>query len=88
MKKKQSNKTWMIVIQVVTAFLVGVSLLLQYTSKTHEDIGEVRREVRQEVGEVRKEVREVRQLLTNNLLTLTDKVAELRGKSQSQLTSG
>ena len=84
MKNKHVNKTRILVVQVVTAGLVGVSLFLQYTSKTHEDIVSVRTELRQEIGAVRTEMKQdigdLRQLLTENLLVLTQEMGELKGR--------
>lgn len=85
MKNKHVNKTRILVVQVVTAVLVGVSLFLQYTSKTHEDIVAVRTELRQEIDAVRTELKQeigdLRQLLTENLLVLTQEMGELKGQS-------
>lgn len=81
MKKKHTNKTRILVVQGVTALLVGVSLFLQYTSKTHEDIRAVRIELSREISDVR-------QLLTENLLTLPRQVGELKGQSHAHATDG
>ena len=54
--------------------LVGVSLFLQYTNKTHEDIAAVRTELSHDI-------KDLRTLLTEHLIVLTQDVGKLQGQS-------
>lgn len=87
---------WLSRIGIGSIFTLVVTLgVLSYWRKkdnTKEEIHRLDTKIENNTGETRKEVREdireVRKLLYNNLLTLTDKVAELRGQIQSQPTNG